>query len=68
MKKPKMFIPSSHRLRGAPAVSTAGEEDLLSFFDKYLDSLINHLIFHGLVRQHARRNAGSMQRNTACPV
>jgi hypothetical protein len=53
MKKPKMFIPSSHRLRGAPAVSTAGEEDLPSFFDKYLDSLINHLIFRGVVRQQA---------------
>jgi len=53
MKKPKMFIPSSHRLRGAPAVSAAGEKALPPLFDKYLDSLINHLIFRGLSRLHA---------------
>jgi hypothetical protein len=49
MKKPKMFIPSSHRLRGAPAVSAAGDEALPSFFDKYLDLYINYLIFRGPV-------------------
>jgi hypothetical protein len=50
-----MFIPSSHRLRGAPAVSAAGEKALPSLFDKYSDSLFNHLIFRGLVRQHAAK-------------
>jgi hypothetical protein len=53
MKKPKMFIPSSRRLRGVPAVSAAGEEDLPSLFDKYSDSFINYMIFCGLVRWHA---------------
>ncbi len=53
MKKPKMFIPSSRRLRGAPAVSAAGEEALPSISDKYLDLFINIPIFRGLARLHA---------------
>jgi hypothetical protein len=52
MKKPKMFIPSSRRLRGAPAVSAAGEKVLPSLFYKYTDSFINYTIFRGLVRWH----------------
>lgn len=50
MKKPKMFIPSSHQLRGVPAVSAAGEKALPSISNKHLDLFINIPIFRGLVR------------------
>ena len=67
IKIPKMFIPSSHRLRGAPAVSAAGEEAPPFISDKYSDSFINMPIFRAFARRKATIKRRSMQRNTACP-
>jgi hypothetical protein len=64
MKIPKLFIPSSHRLRGTRAVASAGEEALPFLFYMHLISFVNIMIFRGLARvpnatkrgQHAEKH------------
>jgi hypothetical protein len=61
MKKPKMFIPPSHRLRGAPEVSSAGEKAPPPLSYKHMDLFIKFMILRGHARRMSHRNAGSME-------
>jgi hypothetical protein len=58
MKIPKLFIPSSRRLRGVRAVASAGEAALPSLFYMFLDSFVNILFFRRIAPVHTATKRG----------